>query len=240
MKELIAKHKSWGLPMLYDILYREKLVINHKRTERIYKENSLTLKLRKRHKRASAIRLELAQPSRPNEHWAMDFVSDGLWNGRKFKVLTVLDIFTKERLAIEVDTSINGERVTRVLDWLILTRGCPDVITTDNGPEFSGIALDRWAYNNNVQLDFIKPGKPIQNAFIESFNGRLRHECLNQHYFVTLEEAKKIIKDWKEEYNTFRPHGSLNGMTPEEFKKAWKEQKQQQKTPESQLTNCTA
>ena len=125
----------------------------------------------------------------------MDFVSDGLWNGRKIKVLTALDIFTKECLAIEVDTSINGERVTRVLDWLVLARGCPDVITTDNGPEFAGRALDKWAYNNGLMLDFIKPGKPIQNAFIESFNGRLRHECLNQHYFVTLGEAKKTIED---------------------------------------------
>jgi len=122
-----------------------------------------------------------------------------------------------------------------VLDWLSITKECPEVITTDNGPEFAGIALDRWAYNNHARIDFIKPGKPIQNAFIESFNGRLRHECLNQHYFVTLQEAKKIIEDWRMEYNTFRPHGSLNGLTPEEFTKAWKEQ---QKTPETQLTSC--
>jgi putative transposase len=238
MKDLIARHKSWGYPMLHDILRREGLVKNPKRTWRIYKENGLTLKLRKRHKRASMLRLELAQPSKPNERWAMDFVSDGLWNGRKFKALTIIDIFTKECLAIEVDTSINGNRVTRVLDWLILTKRCPEVITTDNGPEFAGIALDRWAYNNHVRLDFIKPGKPIQNAFIESFNGRVRHECLNQHYFVTLQEAKKIIEDWRLEYNTFRPHGSLNGLTPEEFRKTWEEQKQQN-APEIQLTSCT-
>ncbi len=235
MKELIEKHKSWGYPIIHDILRREGLVKNPKRTWRIYKENNLTLKLRKRHKRTSMLRLELAEPTKPNERWAMDFMSDGLWNGRKFKALTILDIFTKECLAIEVDTSINGNRVTRVLDWLILTRGRPEVITTDNGPEFAGIVLDRWAYNNNVKLDFIKPGKPIQNAFIESFNGRVRHECLNQHYFVTLQEAKSIIENWRVEYNTFRPHGSLNGLTPEEFKKVWKEQ---QKTPEIQLTNC--
>jgi putative transposase len=185
------------------------------------------------------LRLELTEPTKPNERWAMDFMSDGLWNGRKFKVLTILDIFTKECLAIEIDTSINGNRVTRVLDWFALTRGVPEVITTDNGPEFAGIALDRWAYNNNVRLDFIKPGKPIQNAFIESFNGRLRHECLNQHYFVTLEEAKKIIEAWRLEYNTFRPHGSLKGLTPEEFRKIWQD-KNQQKAPEIQLTSCTA
>ena len=235
IKELIATYKSYGLPILHDILHREGLVVNHKRTERIYKENSLALKLRKHHKRASMIRLELPEATRPNEHWAMDFMSDGLWNGRKIKTLNVLDIFTKECLAIEVDTSINGNRVTRILDWLVLTRRCPQVITTDNGPEFAGRALDKWAYDNGVNHDFIKPGKPIQNAFIESFNGRLRHECLNQHYFVTLEEAKKIIEDWRVEYNTFRPHGSLDGLTPAEFIKAWKEQ---QKTPEIPLTSC--
>lgn len=239
MQELIGKHKSWGYPIIHDILRREGLVKNPKRTWRIYKENNLTLKLRKRHKRASMLRLELAEPTKPNERWAMDFMSDGLWNGRKFKALTILDIFTKECLAVEIDTSINGNRVTRVLDWLVLARGCPEVITADNGPEFAGIVLDRWAYNNHVRLDFIKPGKPIQNAFIESFNGRLRHECLNQHYFATLEEAKKIIEDWRLEYNTFRPHGSLKGLTPEEFRKVWHD-KNKQKTPEIQLTSCTA
>lgn len=181
--------------------------------------------MRKCRKRVSNTRLELPESFRPNERWAMDFVSDGLWHDRKFKALTILDIFTKECLGIEVDTSINGERVTRVLDWLFLTRGCPEVITTDNGPEFAGKVLDRWAYNNNVRLDFIEPGKPIQNAFIESFNGRLRHECLNQHYFITPGEAKKTIETWKIEYNTFRPHGSLKGLTPEEFKNTWTEQK---------------
>jgi putative transposase len=235
MKELIATHKSWGYPIIHEVLRREGLVKNRKRTWRIYKENGLTLKRRKRQKRASRVRLALAEPVRPNERWTMDFMSDGLWNGRKIKILTVLDIFTKECLALEVDTSINGDRVARVLDGLIFMRGCPAAITTDNGPEFTGIALDRWAYRNKVRLDFIKPGKPIQNAFIESFNGRLRHECLNQHYFVTLLEAKRIIETWRLEYNSFRPHGSLNGMTPEAFKKTWIEQ---QKTPETQLTTC--
>jgi putative transposase len=235
MKELLATHKSWGYPIIHEVLRREGLVKNRKRTWRIYKENGLTLKRRQRHKRASRVRLALAEPVRPNERWTMDFMSDGLWNGRKIKILTVLDIFTKECLALEVDTSINGDRVARVRDGLIFMRGCPVVITTDNGPEFTGIALDRWAYRNQVRLDFIKPGKPIQNAFIESFNGRLRHECLNQHYFVTLLEAKRIIETWRLEYNSFRPHGSLNGMTPEAFKKIWIEQ---QKTPEIQLTTC--
>jgi putative transposase len=157
MKELIATHKSWGYPIIHDVLRREGLVMNPKRTWRIYKENNLSLKLRKRHKRASVTRLELEDATRPNERWAMDFMCDGLWNGRKFKVLTVIDLFTKEAIAIEVDTSINGERVTRVLEWLVIARGCPEVITTDNGPEFAGRALDKWAYNNGVKIDFIKP-----------------------------------------------------------------------------------
>jgi putative transposase len=239
MKELIATHKSWGYPIIHEVLKREGLVRNPKRTWRIYKENNLTLKQRKRPKRASTMRLKLPEPTRPNERWAMDFVSDGLWNNRKFKVLTILDIFTKECLAIEVDTSINGDRVTRILDWLVLIKESPLFITTDNGPEFSGKALDKWAYNNNVTLDFIEPGKPIQNAFIESFNGRLRHECLNQHYFETLQEAKKIVENWRVEYNTFRPHGSLKGLTPEEFTRNWNKEKQQ-KILDSQLTTCTA
>jgi putative transposase len=238
MKELIERHKSWGYPIIHDILRREGLVKNHKRTWRIYKENNLTLKMRKRHKRASMLRLELAKPVMPNERWAMDFVQDGLWNGRKIRILTILDVFSKECLGLVVDTSINGERVTRVLDWLIITKGCPRVITTDNGPEFAGIALDRWAYNNQVRLDFIQPGKPVQNAFIESFNGKLRHECLNQHYFATIEEAKNIIEAWRLEYNSFRPHSSLNGLTPEEFTKTWRN-KNQPKTPETLLTFCT-
>jgi putative transposase len=239
MKELIEKHKSWGFPILHDILRREGLVKNHKRTWRIYRDNGLTLKIRKRHKRASGIRLELAEPTRPNERWAMDFVQDQLWHGSRLRILAVLDVFTKECLALEIDTSINGERVSRVLDWLVMTRGKPEAITVDNGPEFAGMALDRWAYQNNVTLDFIQPGKPIQNAFIESFNGRLRHECLNQHYFVLLREAKTIIEDWRVEYNTFRPHGSLNGLTPEQFSNAWKEN-QPTETPKTLLLTVQA
>lgn len=236
MKELIQTHKSWGYPLLHDILNREGLVKNHKRTWRIYRDNGLSLKIRKRHKRASGMRLELAEPTRPNERWAMDFVQDQLWHGNRFRVLTVLDVFSKECLALEVDTSINGERVCRVLDWLILTKGRPEVITVDNGPEFAGIALDRWAYQNNVRLDFIQPGKPIQNAFIESFNGRFRQECLNQHYFVLLKVAKTFIENWRVEYNTFRPHGSLNGLTPEQFSNAWREKNQPVDTLETLMT----
>lgn len=237
MRELIATHPSWGYPILHAVLRREGLVQNHKRTWRIYRAHGLTLKLRRRPKRAAGVRLQLAEPTRPNERWAMDFMVDRLGNGRRFKVLTVLDIFTKECLALELDTSITGPRVTRVLDWLLLMRDCPAVITTDNGPEFAGSALDQWAYQHQVRLDFITPGKPVQNAFIESFNGRLRHECLNQHYFGTIMEARETIENWRMEYNTFRPHGSLKGLTPEKFRCTWEAR---QRAPETHLTTCPA
>ena len=240
MKELIEGNRNMGFVMLHPILRREGLVINHKRTWRIYREQNLTIKSRKRSKRVSINRLELAEPTKPNQHWAMDFVHDSLWSGRKFKTLTIVDIFGKENLALEVDFSINGLRVTRVLDWLILTRGCPDAITIDNGPEFAGQSMDAWAYQNGVKLNFITPGKPIENAFIESFNGRFRHECLNQHYFATLQEAKEIAEKWRINYNTFRPHSSLKGQTPDAFVKAWKEENQQHNNQETLLEGCTS
>ena len=158
---------------------------------------------------------------RPNERWSMDFMQGVLWGGRRFRMLTVVDQFTKECPVIEVDTSLNGLRVSRVLDWLSITRGLPESITVDNGPEFAGMALDRWAYAKNVKLAFIRPGKPVENAFIESFNGRLRQECLNPHHFLDLEEARKTVEQWRMRDNDFRPHRSLNGMTPEAFTQQW-------------------
>lgn len=231
MKSLIDKHKSIGLPMMHDILHREKLVINHKRTERIYREQGLAIKLRKSRKRAASVRLVLPKATRPNERWSMDFMQNVLWRGRRFRIFAVVDQFTKECPVIEVDTSINGLRVSRVLEWLSMTRGLPQAITVDNGPEFAGRELDRWAYVKGVKLDFIRPGKPVENAFIESFNGRLRQECLNQHHFLDLEEARKIIEEWRVSYNSFRPHRSLEGMTPEEFTRQWRDRNDNQNTP---------
>lgn len=223
MKELIEVQNTMGCEMMHDVLRREGLVINHKRTERIYKEQNFSLKVRKRKRRIKQVRLELPKATKPNHRWSMDFVSVSLWSGRKFRALCVIDQFTKECPVIEVDFSLPGLRVSRVLDWLTLTRGRPEAITQDNGPEFAGIVLDRWAYKNNVKLDFISPGKPTENAFVESFNGKLRHECLNQHYFKTLDEAKALIEDWRMRYNEFRPHRSLNGLTPEAFAKEWQD-----------------
>jgi putative transposase len=228
MRELLETNRSMGVRMMHDILHREGLVKNHKRTERIYKTEGLALSLKKRKKRAAGTRLVLPQATRPNERWSMDFMQGVLWGGRRFRTLCVVDQFTKECPVIEVDTSITGLRVSRVLEWLSMTRGLPGSITVDNGPEFAGMALDRWAYTKGVKLDFIRPGKPVENAFIESFNGRLRQECLNQHHFLDLEEARKMIEEWRLRYNTFRPHRALDGMTPEAFVIQWQDKNDNQ------------
>lgn len=221
MKQLIEDQNTMGCQMMHEILRREGLVRNHKRTERIYREEGLSLKIRKRKCRISQVRLELPQATSPNERWSMDFMQCSLWSGRKFRLLCIIDQFTKECPLIAADFSLPGLRVTRALEWLLITRKRPEAITVDNGPEFAGRALDQWAYQNRVRLDFIRPGKPTENAYIESFNGKLRHECLNQHYFETLEEAKRTIEDWRIRYNGFRPHQSLKGLTPAEFAKQW-------------------
>lgn len=160
----------------------------------------------------------LIVPSEPNERWSMDFMSDSLCDGRRFRLLTVVDDFTRECVVIEVDASITGERVIRTLEWLKETRGLPGMLVMDNGPEFTSRAMLVWSKPAGVNLHFIDPGRPVQNAFIESFNGKLRDECLNQHWFVSLEEARRIIKSWRMDYNTTRPHSSLGYMTPEAFR----------------------
>lgn len=147
----------------------------------------------------------------------MDFVSDSLFSGRRFRVLTIVDDFSRECPALEADHSLTGKRVVRVLDRIAMSRGMPEVITVDNGPEFIGKALDLWAYENKIRLRFIQPGKPTQNGYIESFNGKFRDECLNEHVFVSLESARQKIEAWRQDYNANRPHSSLNYMTPEEF-----------------------
>jgi putative transposase len=193
------------------------MVRNHKRTERLYREEGLSLRLKKRKKRIAQLRVVMPQAERPNQRWSMDFVSDGLDNGRRFRVLTVVDDFTRECLTLEVDTSLNGRRVAQTLDRIAVFRDLPESITVDNGPEFSGKVLDEWAYQNKVQLNFIRPGKPVENAYIESFNGKLRDECLNEHRFLSLQEARRIIEAWRQDYNNVRPHRSLNDLTPAEF-----------------------
>ena len=208
------------------MLLREGYRINHKRTERLYREEGLSLRLKRRRKRSSHLRVVLAEPERINQHWSMDFVSDSLYNGRRFRTLTVVDDLSKECPVLEVDHSLTGQRVARVLDRVALTRGLPDLITVDNGPEFISKALDAWAHANGVKLHFIQPGKPTQNAYIESFNGKFRDECLNEHVFTSLHDAQTKIESWRKDYNENRPHRSLKQLTPNEFAARFNQQEQ--------------
>ncbi len=217
MRELAAERKRFGSPRLYILLKREELVINHKRTERIYHEEGLALRKKRRRKGAAGMRVMMPAAHRTNQRWSMDFVTDSIVTGRRFRALAIVDDFSRECPAIEVDTSLGGARVVGVLERLEQTRGLPEVITMDNGPEFAGKILDEWAYRKRVKLNFIRPGKPIENAYAESFNGRFRDECLNTNWFMNLKHARNIIEDWRKDYNEVRPHSSLNDRTPKEY-----------------------
>jgi putative transposase len=217
LRELAEERRRWGCPMLYLMLRREGWRANHKRVERLYHQEGLSLRRRRRRKRLSHLRAVRERPVAANQTWAVDFIHDSLMSGRRFRAFAVLDEWSRESLAIEVDLSLTGERVTRVLEQLRNRRGLPTVIQADNGPELRGRVLDQWAYDNGVRLQFIEPGKPIQNAHIESFNARLREECLNEHVFVSLDDARSKIEKWRVEYNRERPHSSLGNLTPEEF-----------------------
>ena len=216
LKALAEQHPSWGSPRLTWLLRREGRAVNHKKVERLYREEGLTVR-RRRRKRVARPRVEMPTPECANEQWSMDFMRDQLAGGRVFRVLTVVDHYTRESPAIEVDLSLPGARVAQVLDRLAGHRGLPRSIRVDNGPEFTGRALDEWAHRRGVKLQFIRPGKPVENAFIESFNGRLRQECLEQHWFLDLADAIRTIEAWRISYNTNRPHSGLGGRTPAEF-----------------------
>ena len=192
-------------------------MINHKRTERIYREEGLALRRKRRRKGAARARFVMPSPQRTNERWSMDFVTDSIVTGRRFRALTIVDDYSRECPAIAVDTSPGGRRVIGGLERLADIRGLPEAITTDNGPEFAGCALDEWAYRKSVKLNFIRPRKPIESAFAESFTGRLRDECLNMNWFINLKHARDVIEDWPRDYNEVRPHSSLKGATPKEY-----------------------
>jgi putative transposase len=217
LKDLAEQRRRFGCHRLHVILKREGLVINHKRTERIYLEEGLSLRLKRRKKKIAMVRVKLPEPQEINQRWSMDFVSDSLCTGRRFRALAILDDFSRECLAIDVDTSIGGIRVVNTLERLAELRGLPEVITVDNGPEFAGRALDEWAFRKGVKLNFIRPGKPVENAYIESFNGKLRDECLNQNWFISLKDAREVIEAWRIDYNEFRPHSSLGDLSPVEY-----------------------
>jgi putative transposase len=217
LKEAAAKRRRWGYRMLAVLLRRQGFADNLKRIHRVYREEKLQVKVRRRRKTARWRGEKPLPANRPNERWSIDFMSDQLADGRKIRLFNVVDDFTRQCLAMEVDTSLGGWRVTRVLDRLVARHGHPQRIVMDNGPEFTGKALDRWAYEHRVDLKFIEPGKPVQNAFVESFNGTCRDECLNENWFVSLAEARSIIEAWRIDYNTQRPHSSLGQKTPSEF-----------------------
>jgi putative transposase len=182
-----------------------------------YQDEGLALRRRRRKKLAAVPRIAHPRPTEPGRWYALDFVHDRLVTGRRFKCLTMTDLCSKEVPVIEVDISIGGARVCRILDRLFLTRPLPETLILDNGPEFAGTALDAWAAQHGVHLHFIQPGKPVQNAFIESFNGKFRDECLNEHWFVTLQEAQLVIEAWRREYNEERTHSGIGDITPHEF-----------------------
>jgi putative transposase len=222
LKDLAAVRVRYGYRRLHVLLRREGWQVNHKLVYRLYREEGLEVRTKKRKKRISALRVVLPAATAPNERWSMDFVADALYDGRRFRALTLVDNFTRESPAIEVGSSITGKRVVAVLDRLALTHGLPKVITTDNGTEFTSRALDEWAHQNGVKLDFIRPGKPVENAYIESFNGRLRQECLDENRFASLEDAKIKIEAWQRDYNEQRPHSSLKDETPHRFVENWR------------------
>ncbi|MDX7954042.1 IS3 family transposase [Lichenihabitans sp. Uapishka_5] len=218
IRDLARTRVRYGYFRIYILLRREGWSVNHKRVYRLYRNDGLSLRLKRPRRHVSAVNRErAAAASAPNALWSMDFVSDALFDGRRLRALTVVDACTREALVIEVDSGIKGEQVVEAVSRIAAVRGAPRSIRVDNGPEFVSKALDRWAYENGVTLDFSRPGKPTDNAFIESFNGRLRDECLNAHWFLSLADARTKIEAWRRDYNESRPHTSLGWMTPSEY-----------------------
>ena len=223
--DIAKQRKRFGYRRVHVMLKRKGFDVNHKKVYRIYKEENLSVRRTKRKRLKSGQRENILTPIFPNEQWAMDFMSDSLFSGKKFRTLNILDLFNRECIAIEVDHSLTGIKVTQVLNRLIETRGMPKSITIDNGTEFTSKAFDQWAYEKGIKLNFIQPGKPSQNGFVESFNGKFRDECLNENWFSNLNHAKELIEKWRIDYNTQRPHSSLNNLTPEEYTKCWENTK---------------
>jgi len=216
LRELAAQRRRFGYRRLGWLLAREGQAMNLKKLYRIYREEKLMVRRRGGRKRALGTRAPMLLPLAINQRWSLDFVSDTLGDGRRFRILCIVDDFSRECLAAVVDTSLSGVRVVRELERLTLERDRPKVIVSDNGTELTSVAVLRWALDR-VEWHYIQPGKPVQNAFIESFNGRLRDECLNEHVFVNLAEAREIIEAWRHDYNHVRPHSSLGALTPIEY-----------------------
>jgi putative transposase len=222
LREALRRHaqarRRWGYRRLTVLLRREGFEDNHKRIHRVYQSEGLQVKKRTRRKqRVDRGQERPAAPAAPNERWSLDFVHDRMENGRSLRMLAVVDDHTRECLWIEADTSLSGIRVARILDYLVELRGLPASLLTDNGPEFAGVALERWTHDRKVYHGFIAPGKPTQNAFVESFNGKLRDECLNENLFFNIHHAREVLETFRQDYNELRPHSSLGDLTPAEY-----------------------
>jgi putative transposase len=224
LRELASVRVRYGYRRLHTLLRREGWQVNHKRVYRLYRLEGLSVRSPVRKKRTSALRPLLPAAQVPNEQWSIDFMSDSLANGQRFRLLTIVDTMTRESPAIEVDRSLTGQRVVAVLEHLATQRGLPQIIQVDNGPEFTSQALDAWAHRRGIKLAFSRPGTPTDNPFIEAFNGRVRQECLDQQWFYSLEEARQCLEEWRRDDNTIRPHTALDNQTPAAFAAAWHEQ----------------
>ena len=226
IKQVSRERRRFGYRRIHVMVAREGFVVNHKKLRRIYREEKLQVSRRGSRKRALGTRKPMVLPDGPNQCWSLDFVSDALTDGRRFRVLTVIDDFSRENLVLAADTSLSGLRVARELDRIVAERGMPKTIVSDNGTEFTSIAILKWVQETGIDWHYIAPGKPQQNGFIESFNGKLRDECLNETLFATLGDARDTLENWQEDYNWRRPHSALVNMTPMEFLQGMALQKQ--------------
>ena len=217
LRELAASRIRFGYRRLHVLLRREGWVVNHKRVYRLYVEEGLEMRTKKRKKVASHVRVQLPQAETRNQRWSMDFITDRLEDGRQFRTLTVVDQFSRECPVLESAHGFSGKQVAECLERVAMEYGLPESITVDNGSEFYSKDMDSWAYRRGVQLQFIRPGKPVENGFIESFNGRLRDECLNVNVFFSLADAREKLERWRQDYNTCRPHSALGHLPPAEY-----------------------
>lgn len=217
LRDLAAARPRYGYNRLTVLLNREGWGVNRKRVYRLYREEGLGVRVKRRKKLVSRPRVPRPVPTRANARWALDFVADRTVDDRRFRVLTVIDVFTRECLVLQVARRLPSAAVTAALDAVIAERGRPAALSVDNGTEFTANHFDAWAYLHGIAVDFIRPGKPVENAFIESFNGRLRDECLNTHWFTSLADARQTIAAWRWDYNEMRPHSRLGGQTPNAF-----------------------
>lgn len=221
LHQLAASRVRFGYRRLTVMLRREGWMVNAKRIYRLYTEDGLTVRTKVRKKIARRTRVPALQAARPNQKWSMDFVAAKLVDGRWFRVLTVIDQFTRECVLLLADSSLTGHKVAQALSQAIAERAAPVSITVDNGTEFVSKAMDVWAYRHGVQLDFIRPGRPVENSYIESFNGRLRDECFNVEVFFTIVDVREKLERWRDDYNQVRPHSALNDQSPQNFARTW-------------------